>query len=110
MRNLKRNNMKLVITLLSAALIAGVSTVAMAQSGSSSGGDVNPNQIGRGADENPSSMNANPAAGNRGNTMQADRGQWMAGERMDGMTSSDVSGRWNDQSWNNGRSDRRSGW
>ena len=106
--------MKIVTTLLSAALIAGASTIAMAQSdGAGSGGDVNPNQMGRGSDENPSAMNANPAAGNRGNTMQADRGQWMAGERMNGMngmTSSDVSGRWNDQSWNNGRSDRRSGW
>jgi len=105
--------MKIVTTLLSAALIAGASTVAVAQSGSAGSagtGDLNPNQIGRGADENPSTMNANPMAGNRGNTMQADRGPWMAGERMNGMNSSDVSGRWNDQSWNSGRSDRRNGW
>jgi len=105
--------MKIVTTLLSAALIAGVSTIAMAQSdgaGSAGTGDRDANQMGRGSDENPSAMNADPAAGNRGNTMQADRGQWMAGERMNGMSSSDVSGRWNDQSWNNGRSDRRSGW
>jgi hypothetical protein len=102
--------MKIVTTLLSAVLIAGASTVALAQSGSAGTGDLNPNQIGRGADENPSAMNANPMAGNRGNSMQADRGAWLRGERMNGMNAADVSGRWNDQSWNNGRSDRRNGW
>ncbi len=63
--------MKLVTTLLSAALIAGASTVAMAQSGGGSGSDLNPNQMGRGADANPSGLNADPMAGNRGNTMQS---------------------------------------
>ena len=98
--------MKIITTILSAALIVSASTVAMAQSGSGSGSDVNPNQMGRGADANPSGMNADPMAGNSGNTMQAERGQWMGrdGERMNGMNSSNVSGQWNE-----GRTDRR-GW
>ena len=102
--------MKIVTTLLSAALIAGASTAAMAQSGSgASDTTMTPYDMGRGVDANPSGMMADPMAGNRGNTAQAGRGQWMGNGSMNGMTSSDVSGRWNDQSWNNGRSDRR-GW
>lgn len=103
--------MKIIATLLSAVLIAGTSTLAMAQSGGSGGGagsDVNPDQMGRGADANPSGLNADPMAGNRSNTMQpGEMGEYGNGERMNGMNSSNVSGQWNDQSWNQGRSDRR---
>jgi hypothetical protein len=55
--------MKLVPTILSAALIAGMSTVAMAQ-GDGAGGDVNPNRFGKGTDANPTSPGANPELGN----------------------------------------------
>jgi hypothetical protein len=51
--------MKLLTTMLTAAMIAGSSTVAMAQSNSD---EVNPGQVGRGQDDNPSL--ANPRAGN----------------------------------------------
>jgi hypothetical protein len=96
--------MKILSTILSAALLAGTCAVAMAQG---AGGDVNPNQIGRGADGNPSSPWANPMAGNRGNTMQARDGQYGYGEYgyRQGMRSSNVSGTWN-SGWNNGRGDR----
>ena len=58
--------MKTVTTILSAALIAGMSTVAMAQGGGAggAGGDTNPDRLGKGSDANPSSPGANPAAGN----------------------------------------------
>jgi prepilin-type processing-associated H-X9-DG protein len=56
--------MKLLTTIVSAALIAGTSSLAMAQG---AGSDVNPGRWGRGADANPSGM-ANPMAGNMGNT------------------------------------------
>ncbi len=75
--------MKLFTTILSAALIAGASTVAMAQG---AGGSVNPDQVGRGADTNPSAPNANPMAGNQANTMQSKEPQM-----RNGMSSSDVS-------------------
>ena len=108
MRNLKRNNMKILTTLLAAALVAGVSTVAMAQSSGGSGSDVNPNQMGRGADANPSGLNADPMAGNHGNTTQAAPGQTMGRDgNMDGMTSSNVSGQWTDQNMTTRRGDRR---
>jgi hypothetical protein len=55
--------MKTVTTILSAALIAGMSTIAMAQGGGA-GGDTNPDRLGKGSDANPSSPGANPAAGN----------------------------------------------
>src|SRR5437879_4384285 len=55
------NTMKLVPTILSAALIAGMSTVAMAQG---AGGDVNPHRFGKGTDANPTSPGANPRLGN----------------------------------------------
>jgi len=102
--------MKLLTTLLSAALIAGVSTVAMAQAGGGSGSDLNPNQMGRGADSNPSGLNANPMAGNQGNTMQSGRGQmgeYGNGENANDMNSANVSGQWNDGRSMNGRMDRR---
>ena len=105
--------MKIVTTLLSVALIAGASTVAMAQSGGASGGasagsDVNPEQMGRGADANPSGLNADPMAGNRANTMQTRPGQWTDRNGMDGMNSSNVSGEFTDGRTNS-RGDRR-GW
>jgi hypothetical protein len=55
--------MKTLTTILSAALIAGASTVAMAQGGAA-GGDTNPDRMGKGSDANPSSPGANPRAGN----------------------------------------------
>ena len=56
--------MKTVTTILAAAFIAGGATLAMAQGGGA-GGDVNPDRMGKGADQNPSSPGANPAAGNK---------------------------------------------
>ena len=63
--------------------------------------------MGRGADANPSGLNADPMAGNHGNTMQSGRGQAMDDGNMDGMTSSDVSGQWTDQNTTTRRGDRR---
>jgi hypothetical protein len=54
--------MKTLATILSAAVIAGMSTVAMAQGGGA-GGDTNPDRLGKGSDANPSGPAANPAAG-----------------------------------------------
>jgi hypothetical protein len=56
--------MKTLTTILAAAFIAGGATLAMAQGGGA-GGDVNPDRMGKGADQNPSSPGANPAAGNK---------------------------------------------
>jgi hypothetical protein len=71
--------MKLMKPILAAALVACMSTAAMAQGGSASGsgsgsdgggasagagGDLNPHRIGRGADDNPSMPGANPRLGN----------------------------------------------
>ena len=114
--------MKIITTLLSAALIAGTSTVALAQAGAgggsggggSAGGSggtdstMTPFDRGRGVDANPSGWNANPMAGNHGNTAQARAGQWTTnGQWMNGMNSSNVSGQWNrghrmDGQWMNG--------
>jgi hypothetical protein len=55
----KEHVMKLVTTVLTAAMIAGSATVAMAQANSD---EVNPGLVGRGQDDNPSL--ANPRAGN----------------------------------------------
>jgi len=52
--------MKALTTILAAAFIAGGATIALAQAG---GGDLNPDRVGKGADENPSIPGANPAAG-----------------------------------------------
>lgn len=52
--------MKRLTTILTAAMIAGSATVAMAQSNSD---EVNPGLVGRGADDNPSGL-SNPKAGN----------------------------------------------
>jgi hypothetical protein len=59
--------MKTLTTILTAAFIAGSATLAMAQGGGAggAGGDVNPDRMGKGADQNPSSPGANPAAGNK---------------------------------------------
>jgi hypothetical protein len=76
--------MKTLTTILAAAFIAGGATLAMAQGGA--GGDVNPDRMGKGADQNPSSPGANPAAGNKDATT--------AGQARTGgtMTTAPVSG------------------
>jgi len=59
--------MKMLKTMLAVALIAGGSTVAMAQGGGGGGGagsDVNPNRVGRGTDANPTTPGASPELGN----------------------------------------------
>lgn len=91
--------MKTMTTILSAALIVGTSSLALAQG---AGSDVNPGRWGRGADANPSGI-ANPMAGNIGNTAKARMGQ-RQGYR-NGMTSSNVSGTWNNGGWQ-----QNSGW
>jgi hypothetical protein len=55
----KEHVMRLLTTMLTAAMIAGSATVAMAQANSD---EVNPGLVGRGQDDNPSL--ANPRAGN----------------------------------------------
>src|SRR3954469_12120316 len=74
--NLRRNCkeraiMKTVTTILSAALLAASCTLAMAQSGGGgasgggAGSDVNPDRMGKGADQNPTGPAANPAGGTK---------------------------------------------
>ena len=60
--------MKTVTTMLSAALLAASCTLAMAQAGggaSGAGSDVNPDRMGKGADQNPTGPAANPAGGTK---------------------------------------------
>jgi|SRR5215216_4300500 len=60
--------MKTFTTIMAAALIAGSAGLAMAQSGgggASGGSDVNPDRLGKGADQNPSGPGAGPAAGTK---------------------------------------------
>jgi hypothetical protein len=65
--------MKTFTTIMAAALIAGSAGLAMAQSGGGGGGasgggagsDVNPDRLGKGADQNPSGPGAGPAAGTK---------------------------------------------
>jgi len=64
--------MKTVTTILSAALLAASCTLAMAQSGGGggasgggAGSDVNPDRMGKGADQNPTGAAANPAGGTK---------------------------------------------
>src|SRR2546423_13610597 len=66
-RTKERAVMKTLTTILSAALIAGSCTIAMAQGagGGTAGSDVNPDRIGKGADQNPTGPAANPAAGTK---------------------------------------------
>jgi hypothetical protein len=94
--------MKLLSTILTAAVIAGSSTVAMAQ-GEGAGGDLNPNRVGRGTDENPTGAFANPRAGNSAAPpweRYPGGGQYRPYDPYDdGMTSSNVSGRWNDRDY-----------
>src|SRR5436305_2111717 len=64
----EEGNMKTVTTILAAAFIAGTASLALAQGGGAAGGggsDVNPDRLGKGADQNPSSPGSNPAAGNK---------------------------------------------
>jgi hypothetical protein len=65
MENPEENPMRNLTTILCAALIAGVSTVAMAQGGGAggAGGDTNPDRMGKGSDANPSSPGATPRSG-----------------------------------------------
>ena len=58
--------MKTLTTILSAALIAGSCSLAMAQgTGGGAGSDVNPDRMGKGADQNPTGPAANPAGGTK---------------------------------------------
>ena len=94
--------MKLVPTILSAALIAGMSTVAMAQG---AGGDLNPNRVGKGADANPTGPMANPELGNSAappSERLNDNAYGLDPARRD-MNSSDVSGQWNDRDYHGER-------
>src|SRR5947199_10221909 len=63
---MKRAIMKTITTMLSAALIAGSCTLALAQaSGGAAGSDVNPDRMGKGADQNPTGPAANPTGGTK---------------------------------------------
>ena len=88
--------MKLVPTILSAALIAGMSTVAMAQG---AGGDVNPHRFGKGTDANPTSPGANPKLGNSAArpSERLNNNPYGLDPAWRDMNSSDVSGHWNDR-------------
>jgi hypothetical protein len=104
--------MKTTKTIFAAALIACMSTAAMAQGGAGgagggggggaaagndggAGGDLNPHRIGRGADDNPSMPGARRTLGNTAASPS---------ERYGGkMRSSNVS-RQQDPRWNGGRS------
>jgi hypothetical protein len=90
------NTMKLVPTILSAALIAGMSTVAMAQG---AGGDVNPNRFGKGTDANPTSPGANPELGNSAAppSERLNNNPYGLDPARRDMNSSGVSGHWNDR-------------
>ncbi|MEN3375689.1 MAG: hypothetical protein V7604_1044 [Hyphomicrobiales bacterium] len=83
--------MKALTTILAAAFIAGGATIALAQGGGTggAGGDVNPDRTGKGADQNPSSPGANPAAGN---TDADSKGQARTGTSKDNMRTAPVSG------------------
>ena len=107
--------MKTFRTILAVAMLAGSCTLAMAQAGGGgaggggagaggggaaggsggAGSDLNPHRMGRGADENPTGLGANPAAGNTA-----------ASPSQRGLESRDVSGR-QDPRWNGSTSDRR---
>jgi hypothetical protein len=96
------NIMKLVPTVLSAALIAGMSTVAMAQSdGGGAGGDVNPHRFGKGTDANPTSPGANPKLGNSAASPaeRLNNSPYGLDPARRDMNSSDVSGHWNDRDY-----------
>jgi hypothetical protein len=84
--NLEEGKMRTLTTILAAAFIAGGASVAMAQG---AGADVNPDRIGKGADQNPSAPNANPAAGN---TDATTAGQAKTGTKGGAMTTAPVSG------------------
>lgn len=103
--------MKTFRTILAVAMLAGSCTLAMAQAGGGgagagaggggaaggsggAGSDLNPHRTGRGADENPTGLGANPAAGNTA-----------ASPSQRGLESRDVSGR-QDPRWNVSTSDR----
>ena len=84
--------MKTLTTILSAALIAGSCTIAMAQGagGGTAGSDVNPDRIGKGADQNPTGPAANPAAGTKEATTPGTPAP--AAKAPPGMTTAPVAG------------------
>ena len=83
--------MKSFTTVLAAAFIAGSATLAMAQGsgGGAAGSDVNPDRLGKGADQNPSSAGAAPQAGTKEATTP---GQATTGTTGSSMTTAPVSG------------------
>lgn len=97
--------MKRLSTILTAAMIAGSATLAMAQSNSDV---VNPGLIGRGADDNPSGL-ANPKAGNtaarpweRLQSVPLNPAPSQYGPNVysdEGLTSAPVSGTLDDRNW-----------
>ena len=92
----KEGDMKSVTTILSAALIAASSTFAMAQGagggagGGGAGSDVNPDRMGKGADQNPTGPAANPPGGTKEATTPGTPAP--AAKAPTGMTTAPVAG------------------
>ncbi|TMJ06400.1 MAG: hypothetical protein E6G97_00070 [Alphaproteobacteria bacterium] len=84
--------MKTATTILSAALLAASCTLAMAQAsgGGAAGSDVNPDRMGKGADQNPTGPAANPAAGTKEATSPGTPAP--AAKAPSGMTTAPVAG------------------
>src|SRR5436305_8440470 len=90
--------MKTVTTILSAALLAASCTLAMAMAtgagggagGGGAGSDVNPDRMGKGADQNPTGPAANPAGGSKEATTPGTPGP--AAKAPAGMTTAPVAG------------------
>ena len=93
--------MKTVTTILSAALIAGSCTLAMAQAsggGAGGGSDINPDRMGKGADQNPTGPAANPAAGTKEATTPGTAAPAARAPAPTGMTTAPVSSTTKDSS------------
>ena len=92
--------MKPVTVILSAALIAGSCTLAMAQASGGAGGgsDVNPDRLGKGADQNPTGAAANPAAGTKEATTPGTTAPAPRASAPSGMTTAPVAGTKKDSS------------
>ena len=91
--------MKTVTTILSAAFLAASCTLAMAQaSGGAAGSDVNPDRLGKGADQNPTGPAANPAAGTKEATTPGEAAPAARAPTPSGMTTAPVSGTTKDSS------------
>ena len=85
--------MKTLTTILSAALIAGSCSLAMAQgSGSGAGSDVNADRMGKGADQNPTGPAANPAGGTKEATTPGTASTGAKAKAPSGMTTAPVAG------------------